>query len=448
MVFPIQQWKDYLRECDDEKRTKQKAIKSSQLSKIGWNVVHQLSFEEKNIQRWKIYLETGIGIPVRQTMLGRYIGLVDRGGHITPAGKELLNHGMKDVWQQQIEKWYYCVDDFHRPPDHSYNIYPFFGLLKILLMVGDEDKSVMPRYSISLDEFRFLVVTIKDYSECAIKKEMILDFRKNYHTVINDLPRIFGQGIGDDNRTCSDRIIQVLERSDYLIFTSDRVILKKDKISNARKLIQKFECLMKEGRLPMYRKDKNQYFDMLYSKENIFQHCGLDIDFQFESLVDESISLIEKDEDFTDEKEKEYERKSDIIIPKNLSPEEREKRARKFLEKYKEKTPSSPPQITKAYIRKIERGPIGSAVKEKYNSICQVEGCKFTFKKKDGTNYAESHHLEGLGEGGKDIEENIVVLCANCHRMIHYAKVEKVSRDKEKLVVKINDELKTIKFKP
>jgi len=391
-------------------------------------------------------LTTGMGVPVRQNMLARYLGFIDRDYKITPVGEELLSHGMKDIWQQQIEKWYYCVDEFYRPRNSDYNLYPFFALLKILLMVGDKDNSITPRYSISFDEFRFLVVTIKDYSECDVRKEMIIDFRTNPSRIINEILRIFGDSTND--RTCHDRIIQLLKRSDYLIFTSDRVILRDNKLNDARKLTQKFEYLINKNRLPKYRTNKDQYFNMLYSKENIFKHCGLDVDIQIDSLVDESISLIEKDEDFTDKDEIEFEKKVAGIIPKKLSAEEREKRARELLDKYKEKALPTPPKITKAYIRKIERGPIGGAVKEKYNLICQVEDCKFTFKKKDGTNYAEAHHLEGLGEGGKDIEENIVVLCANCHRMFHYAKIEKVSRDKEKLVVKINGELKTIKFKP
>lgn len=117
-----------------------------------------------------------------------------------------------------------------------------------------------------------------------------------------------------------------------------------------------------------------------------------------------------------------------------------------MLKKYKEKV-SRPPKITKAWVRKIERGFIGKIIKEKYNSICQVTSCRFTFKKKDGTNFAEAHHLEHLAEGGPNIEKNIVVLCPNCHAQFHYANVEKIRRDKGKLKVKINGISKAIKFK-
>ena len=47
--------------------------------------------------------------------------------------------------------------------------------------------------------------------------------------------------------------------------------------------------------------------------------------------------------------------------------------------------------------------------------------------KKTGTNYVEAHHLIPFSKQNKfsnslDVEENIVVLCANCHRLLHHAR--------------------------
>lgn len=60
-------------------------------------------------------------------------------------------------------------------------------------------------------------------------------------------------------------------------------------------------------------------------------------------------------------------------------------------------------------------------LKKKYKN-CQL--CSFTFKKKDGEPYNETHHIIPLSEKGKDENINTLVLCANCHRQLHYADVD------------------------
>ena len=75
-------------------------------------------------------------------------------------------------------------------------------------------------------------------------------------------------------------------------------------------------------------------------------------------------------------------------------------------------------------------------LKQKHNN-CQL--CGFTFKKKNGENYNETHHIIQLSEGGKDAEINTLVLCANCHRKLHYADVDITNVLKKE--IKINGEL-------
>jgi len=60
-------------------------------------------------------------------------------------------------------------------------------------------------------------------------------------------------------------------------------------------------------------------------------------------------------------------------------------------------------------------------MKEKHKK-CQL--CGFTFKKKNGENYNETHHIIPLSKNGKDCKINTLVVCANCHRQLHYAKVD------------------------
>lgn len=55
-------------------------------------------------------------------------------------------------------------------------------------------------------------------------------------------------------------------------------------------------------------------------------------------------------------------------------------------------------------------------LKEKYNYKCQV--CNFTFKKKDGSYYCEVCHIDPLASSRLDNEDNILVLCPNCHKKL------------------------------
>jgi 5-methylcytosine-specific restriction protein A len=66
-------------------------------------------------------------------------------------------------------------------------------------------------------------------------------------------------------------------------------------------------------------------------------------------------------------------------------------------------------------------------LKELYGHTCQITGNKFTFKKIDGTNYIEGHHLIPLGAGGADDPRNIVILSPLIHRMLHYADVSLIN---------------------
>lgn len=77
--------------------------------------------------------------------------------------------------------------------------------------------------------------------------------------------------------------------------------------------------------------------------------------------------------------------------------------------------------------RRIERNPRASKkVKQHHGTICQA--CGFSFSSVYGPlgeGFIEAHHLKGLSlltEGlpvTYDVQTDFVVLCANCHRMIH-----------------------------
>lgn len=91
---------------------------------------------------------------------------------------------------------------------------------------------------------------------------------------------------------------------------------------------------------------------------------------------------------------------------------ERKQRLRKNV-KSKE---SVPPQL------RIVLGQI-------YKGVCQV--CQFWFLKKDNLPYFEIHHLDAsLGNN----PQNLIIVCANCHRQFEFANVKKEFNDNGWLV--------------
>ena len=77
-----------------------------------------------------------------------------------------------------------------------------------------------------------------------------------------------------------------------------------------------------------------------------------------------------------------------------------------------------------------------------YDGKCQL--CRFTFRKKDGKNYFEMHHIDPR-KG--HIIKNLLAVCANCHRQFEYAKVNYTFDRKNWLrQVKFNNITNTVKY--
>lgn len=77
----------------------------------------------------------------------------------------------------------------------------------------------------------------------------------------------------------------------------------------------------------------------------------------------------------------------------------------------------------------IERGPIGNTVKKANGykcEICMAQGENpISFLKKNGIPYVEAHHVTPVSELqiGSLAASNIMTLCANHHRQMHYGDV-------------------------
>ena len=94
--------------------------------------------------------------------------------------------------------------------------------------------------------------------------------------------------------------------------------------------------------------------------------------------------------------------------------------------------------------KRIERGPNGEKVKEHFEDECQI--CKaqgithnYSFIKENGRQYSEAHHVIPLSQNGSDLTDNIMCLCANHHRQMHYGDV-KVNFDHYNFYVTLDGE--------
>jgi hypothetical protein len=113
-----------------------------------------------------------------------------------------------------------------------------------------------------------------------------------------------------------------------------------------------------------------------------------------------------------------------------------------------EDDPSLTNESEEVITKRIKRyKKIVDKIKVRYGNKCQVEECNFTFRKKNGDYYSEAHHLIPLSEGGLQKASNIVILCANHHRMLHYANVKIGKLKSGKRRIRINGTNYTILYK-
>lgn len=115
---------------------------------------------------------------------------------------------------------------------------------------------------------------------------------------------------------------------------------------------------------------------------------------------------------------------------------------------------NSTPRIKEIISKKIERGEISKRVKKWYDYECQI--CKKVglnnphgFKKRNGEYYIETHHffpVSELKKGSLGLG-NLMTLCANHHRQVHYGNIEIISSDEDFFILSIDNEQIRIKKK-
>jgi len=150
----------------------------------------------------------------------------------------------------------------------------------------------------------------------------------------------------------------------------------------------------------------------LFNKDNRINEIGDD---------KEIISLIElfDKEELDEQIEKDF--FDDIDVPENETEETHGKRVKRYL------------QIVKM-------------LKKKYNYRCQL--CGYTFHMDNGNDYCEAHHIKMLSKDGSQSPENVIILCANHHRIFHYASDNIIIGEliDGKRIIKLREEELTIQF--
>jgi hypothetical protein len=85
-------------------------------------------------------------------------------------------------------------------------------------------------------------------------------------------------------------------------------------------------------------------------------------------------------------------------------------------------SPNVPPE-KRQYIREIfvRNQRLVKKRKKERNYTCERCGYRPPWNTSKGIPYVEAHHLIPLGDNGFDKMKNLIVVCPECHRFLHYA---------------------------
>jgi len=107
----------------------------------------------------------------------------------------------------------------------------------------------------------------------------------------------------------------------------------------------------------------------------------------------------------------------------------------------------SPKERAKKVQSHLDRGSaVTKALKSLLGAKCQICGW-VGFEKKNGESFIEAHHIIQLSERkvGSLCTENIILLCPNCHREVHYGKEFSASEDSENIIINLSG--RTVKIR-
>ena len=85
-----------------------------------------------------------------------------------------------------------------------------------------------------------------------------------------------------------------------------------------------------------------------------------------------------------------------------------------------------------------------AAIKLLRGQKCQI--CGYTLKRANGNYYIEAAHIDPKNRKGKEIKENIILLCPNHHKEFDLISREIIQRTKNSISFKLNDKKYDIKL--
>jgi hypothetical protein len=102
------------------------------------------------------------------------------------------------------------------------------------------------------------------------------------------------------------------------------------------------------------------------------------------------------------------------------------------------------PEVKEVISKRIERGPIANQIK-KINGykcmVCEAMGINpYAFKKRNGERYIEAHHVHPVADldAGSLHISNIITICPNHHRQMHYGNADLVDEGRDFFTFKID----------
>ena len=112
------------------------------------------------------------------------------------------------------------------------------------------------------------------------------------------------------------------------------------------------------------------------------------------------------------------------------------KKVQLFNEQYQDIAPHKRRVISERIARP---GAVTDYLKQLRNYMCQLCG-EQGFTQRNGTHYIEAHHVIELHRlfAGSYCSDNIVIVCATCHRKLHYAHISYKTVDNVRIEVTIN----------
>lgn len=122
------------------------------------------------------------------------------------------------------------------------------------------------------------------------------------------------------------------------------------------------------------------------------------------------------------------------------------------LREIEKKMKKASPKVKERVSKYIERGTIANKIKRVTGFkclICEAQGKNpYSFRKKDGSYYIETHHVEEVSKlkKGSLSVSNLITVCANHHRQLHYGNAKTIKNTTNKFVFEIDEKkLKLLK---